>query len=76
MKSLLTLCKNLFTFNTSCKQDCRQGRYCHCEPVSFYPAIKEVHNLSSKVTNTEISQELRNIANRLAQLGNQYHETQ
>lgn len=63
--------------NTGCnKVDCYQGRNCSCQPINFSEAIMEVHKLASKVPYVDMGLELRQIADRLAQIGNNYQERQ
>ena len=62
--------------NVCNKKDCYQGRNCSCGTVSFGKAIIEVHKLATKVEYSDISVELRQIGDRLAQLGNKYQDRQ
>lgn len=75
MKLIDKILKFFKTTSYGCsKSDCYQGRNCSCGPISFGEVIIEVHTLATKVDDTDISFELRQVANRLAKLGNQYHE--
>ena len=76
LNKLVVNLKNFFNINSDgCNVlDCYQGRNCSCQPIRFSEAIMEVHNLASKVQDSEIKHELRMIGDRLAQLGNEYHE--
>jgi hypothetical protein len=61
--------------NTICNRgDCYQGRNCKCGTISFADAIIEVHSLASSISDADLSFELRKVADRLAVLGNRYHD--
>ena len=64
----------LLSPSNGCDKSCNQGRNCSCNSISFAQAIIDVHTIASKVEYTDISMELRQLADRLAQLGNQYHD--
>ena len=72
--TLIDKLKELFKSSKGCNRgDCNQGRNCKCAP-SFSEAIIEVHSLASKVSDADLSMELRKVADRLAVLGNRYHD--
>jgi hypothetical protein len=70
----LKILLNTVIFSKLCNKNCNQGRNCSCNSISFAQAIIDVHTIASKVEYTDISMELRQLADRLAQLGNQYHD--
>lgn len=73
--NLITKLKNLLKLSdNNCNGLCNQGRNCNCQPISFSDAIIEVHTIASRVPDVDMAMELRQIVDRLAQLGNQYHE--
>lgn len=73
--SLITKLKNLLRLSDNdCNQLCRQGRECSCQPISFSEAILEVNKIYRRVPDVDMGKELLEIQNRLARLGNQYHE--
>jgi len=59
--------------NTGCKINCNQGRNCKCNP-RFSEAIMEVHSLASSIPDADLAIEVRKVADRLAVLGNRYHD--
>lgn len=59
--------------NAGCKVNCNQGRNCRCYP-KFSEAIIEVHSLASSISDADLSIEVRKVADRLAVLGNRYHD--
>lgn len=69
---------NSLKYNThdcydKCTWECNQGRNCTCD-ISFAPAMIAVHELFSKVPDVDIGNELLQIEQRIAQLGNIYYE--
>lgn len=74
MKTLWNHLKKFFDTTNTCTGNCNQGRNCDCKMLSFSDAIIEVHSLASKVPDVDMGVELRQIADRLARLGNIYHE--
>jgi hypothetical protein len=71
---LIEKLKLLFNSSKICNRgDCYQGRNCKCSPT-FGEAIIDVHALASSIPDADISMELRKVADRLAVLGNRYHD--
>ena len=59
------------------RMDCYQGRNCSCVPkeyIQFSDTIIAIHTLSSKIDDPEISREIRILADKLARIGNEYHD--
>ena len=69
-------CNGCSTSKKGCTGLCNQGRNCTCQSINFSEAIIAVHTLASKVPEVDVGRELREIGNRLTQIGNAHHERQ
>ena len=71
---LIEKLKELFKSSKGCNRgDCYQGRNCKCYP-KFSEAIIDVHALASSIPDADLALEVRKVADRLAVLGNRYHD--
>jgi hypothetical protein len=72
--TLIEKLKVLFKSSKGCNRgDCYQGRNCKCSP-KFGDAIIMVHTLASTIPDADLALEVRKVADRLAVLGNRYHD--